>query len=77
MRNELDIRMVSPMHEQFSLATDEGPFHGGDIDSDAPLERQIALIHAARKGCFIEQTLGQGNRIAHKLNAAKGWITVD
>ena len=26
MRNELDVRMVEPMEERFTLATDEGPF---------------------------------------------------
>ena len=30
MRNELDVQMTQPMHETFTLATDEGPFHGGD-----------------------------------------------
>jgi hypothetical protein len=26
MRNERDVRMVQPMEERFTLATDEGPF---------------------------------------------------
>lgn len=142
MRNELDVRMVEPMEERFELATDEGPFHGGDatappplalfvggltgcimtqirafakrmdvalndlsvetrvawdweragrlyetapksfeidvlIDSDAPLERQLALVQAAKKGCFIEQTLGRENRITHRLKTAEGWVTAD
>lgn len=142
MRNELDVQMVQPMQEQFEMATDEGPFHGGDatappplamfvggltgcimtqirafakrmdvrlndltvetrvqwdwaakgriyetapksfeidifIDSDAPLERQQALVRAAQKGCFIEQTLAQPNRIVHKLKTPEGWVSVD
>lgn len=30
MRNDLDVTMTEPMEEHFSLATDEGPFHGDD-----------------------------------------------
>ncbi|GAA6200053.1 OsmC family protein [Aquicoccus sp. SU-CL01552] len=142
MRNELDVRMVEPMEEHFELATDEGPFHGGDasappplalfvggltgcimtqirafakrmgvalndlqvearvawdwekagrlyetapkffeidvlIDSDAPLDLQLDLVQAARKGCFIEQTLGRENRITHRLKTAEGWVAAD
>lgn len=139
MRNDLDVRMVEPMEERFALATDEGPFHGGEasappplalfvggltgclmtqirafakrlqvplsdlrietrvtwewrpvppvyetapqsfeidifIDSDAPVERQRALVAAAKSGCFIEQTLGRANTIRHRLRAGEGWI---
>ncbi len=142
MRNELDVRMVRPMQERFELATDEGPFHGGDatappplamfiggltgcimtqirafarrlevpltglsvetevawdwarrdrvyetapksfalailIESDAPMERQVALVQAARKGCFIEQTLGQKNTIRHRIRTPDGWRSID
>ncbi|MDQ7070709.1 MAG: hypothetical protein Q9M48_08230 [Rhodobacterales bacterium] len=28
MRNELDVKMVTPMQESFAMATDEGAFHG-------------------------------------------------
>jgi uncharacterized OsmC-like protein len=141
MRNELDVRMVEPMHEAFTLATDEGPFHGGDasappplalfiggltgcimtqirafakrmnvqiddlgvdcrivwhwtpvgrmyetapkafeidirLDSPNPTDDQIALIAAAKKGCFIEQTLGQTNRIRHRLKQGDSWLDV-
>lgn len=139
MRNDLDVRMTRPMEERFELATDEGPFHGGDatappplalfaggltgcimtqlrafakrmevdltgltvnvqvqwdwtargrvyetaprsfaidilIESDAPLQRQLDLVEAAKKGCFIEQTLGQANRIRHRLKTDEGWV---
>ncbi len=30
------------------------------IDSDEPADRVVELIQAAKKGCFIEQTLGSG-----------------
>jgi uncharacterized OsmC-like protein len=141
MRNELDVRMVEPMEERFTLATDEGPFHGGDatappplalfvggltgclmtqirafakrmrvpldglrvearvawdwqavppvyetaprsfeidvfIDSDADAGRLRALVAAARKGCFIEQTLGRANTIRHRIRDGETWIEV-
>lgn len=139
MRNDLDVRMTSPMVEEFTLATDEGPFHGGDatappplalfvggltgclmtqlrafakrlgvtlddlrvetrvewlwtptaptyetapksfaidviIESQDPTDRLLELITAAKKGCFIEQTLGQSNVIRHRLKTEEGFI---
>lgn len=44
------------------------------IDSDAPVDRQRALVAAAKKGCFIEQTLGRSNEIKHRLRVEDGWI---
>lgn len=141
MRNELDVQMTKPMVETFQLATDEGPFHGGEasappplalfiasltgclmtqlrafarrmdvplddlsvdtviewdwakkdrlyetapksfaidvaIDSPAPSDRVEALIRAAKKGCFIEQTLGQANRITHRMKRGSDWVEV-
>lgn len=141
MRNDLDVRMVEPMEEQFTLATDEGPFHGGDatappplalfvggmtgcimtqlrafarrmdvtiddlrvettvrwgwvpkdriyethpqsfeidvfLESQSDLDQQIALIQAARKGCFIEQTLGRQNTINHRLRTPYGFMRI-
>ncbi|WP_068305123.1 OsmC family protein [Pararhodobacter sp. CCB-MM2] len=35
-----------------------------------------ALIEAAKKGCFIEQTLGRGNTIRHRLKTPEGWVDV-
>ena len=139
MRNDLSVKMIEPMLEEFTLATDEGPFHGGDasappplalfiggltgcimtqirafakrmdvvvtdlhvdcrivwqwtpkdriyetgpksfdleitLDSPNPLEEQVALIQAARKGCFVEQTLGQSNTITHRLKTNDGFL---
>ena len=141
MRNDLDVRMVEPMEEQFTLATDEGPFHGGDasappplalfvggmtgcimtqlrafarridvtiddlrvettvrwgwvpkdriyethpqsfeidvfLESQSDLDQQIALIQAARKGCFIEQTLSRQNTINHRLRTPHGFMRI-
>lgn len=142
MRNELDVKMVEPMLEEFTLATDEGPFHGGDASAPPPLalfiggltgcimtqlrafakrmgvqiddlavdckviwqwtpqgriyetapksfeidvrlqspnslDEQRALIAAAKKGCFVEQTLGQVNTIRHRLMTPEGYISAD
>lgn len=141
MRNDLDVRMVEPFEEQFTLATDEGPFHGGDATAPPPLalfvggltgcimtqlrafakrmdviiddlqvettvkwkwmpkgriyetepesfdidillsspsetKRQIELVNAAKKGCFIEQTLSVPNTITHRIKTDQGFINV-
>ncbi|MFK7837524.1 MAG: OsmC-related (seleno)protein [Sulfitobacter sp.] len=141
MRNDLDVRMTEPMEEHFSLATDEGPFHGGDatappplalfvggftgcimtqlrafakrmdvliddlrvettvrwqwtpkgriyetapksfefnifLESSSPLEDQVALVKAAKKGCFIEQTLSVENTITHRIRTKTGFLKV-
>lgn len=142
MRNELDVKMTEPMEERFSMATDEGPFHGGEatappplahfvagltgcimtqlrafakrmdvqiddlqvnaevrwqwtpkdriyetapksfhidvlLDSPSPLEDQKSLLRAARKGCFIEQTLGQANVVSHRIRSGDSFVAVD
>ena len=46
------------------------------IESTEPLERVKNLITAAKKGCFIEQTLGQKNIINHKLRDGDSWVDV-
>ncbi|MEM6462972.1 MAG: OsmC family protein [Pseudomonadota bacterium] len=46
------------------------------IDSSDPQERVVELIETAKKGCFIEQTLGVGNRINHRMKTADGWRDV-
>jgi len=141
MRNDLSVSMVQPFEESFELATDEGPFHGGDasappplalfvggltgcimtqirafakrldvelidldvdvrviwnwhktgktyetgpesfeidIDIDSPSDENaiIELINAAKKGCFIEQTLAQPNIVRHRYKTPDGWREV-
>jgi uncharacterized OsmC-like protein len=141
MRNDLAVSMTEPMEEHFTLATDEGPFHGGDatappplalfvggltgcimtqirafakrmdvgiddlrvettvkwgwvpkdriyethpksfdidvfLESTSALEDQVALITAAKKGCFIEQTLGQVNTITHRIRTEDGFMRI-
>ena len=47
------------------------------IDSDDPTDAQLKLVEAAKKGCFIEQTLGQSNVITHRLKTENGWVAVE
>lgn len=138
MRNDIAVDFVT-MNEHYDLATDEGPFHGGDgtappplalftaaltgcimtqirafskrlkipiravdvharlhwqgvqdgndpyvtepvgfdldidLDTDASLADQRRLIDAAKKGCFIEQTLAQGLIVGHRLKDGDDW----
>ena len=46
------------------------------IDSPDPVENQVALVHAAQKGCFLEQTLGQKNTITHRIRQENDWLTI-
>jgi len=138
MRNDISVEWPM-MKESFELATDEGPFHGGDgtappplalftaaltgclmtqirafskrlkipvgtvevrarlhwrgeqegngpyvthpvgfhldvdLDSDASDEDRHRLLSAAKKGCFLEQTLAQGLVVSHRLKCGDGW----
>ncbi len=46
------------------------------IDSDDEQEKVRGLIETAKKGCFIEQTLGRANTIRHRIKTADGWEEV-
>jgi len=46
------------------------------IDSSDAEEKVIELINAAKKGCFLEQTLGQANTIRHRMKTPDGWVEV-
>ena len=46
------------------------------IESPDPEEKVVALIETAKKGCFIEQTLGVANTINHRMKTADGWKDV-
>ena len=46
------------------------------IDSGDEQGKVIALINAAKKGCFLEQTLGQSNTIRHRMKTQEGWVEV-
>ena len=138
MRNDITVEWPM-MKERFEIATDEGPFHGGDgtappplalftaaltgclmtqirafakslkidirgvevgarlrwkgerqgtapyvarpvsfdldvdIDSDADEDDLRRLLDAAKKGCFIEQTLAKGLTVGHRLKIDGEW----
>lgn len=47
-----------------------------EMDGDATHEERITLIEAAKKGCFVEQTLMRENSVAHRLMTNEGWVDV-
>ena len=46
------------------------------IDSANSINEVKELIIAAKKGCSIEQTLGQKNSINHRIKTKSGWVDV-
>ncbi|MFC4671369.1 OsmC-related (seleno)protein [Seohaeicola nanhaiensis] len=44
------------------------------IESPDSTEKVAALIAAAQKGCFLEQTLGRANTLRHRLKRGGSWI---
>ena len=46
------------------------------IDSEDQPDKVVALIEAAKKGCFLEQTLGRANTIRHRMKTDDGWLEV-
>lgn len=47
-----------------------------EIDSDAPKEDLVRLVEAAKKGCFIDQTMAVANTVGHRLKIGDDWIDV-
>lgn len=47
-----------------------------DIDSDATEGDLLRLISAAKKGCFVEQTISRSVRISHRLKRPGGWTSL-
>lgn len=68
MRNDIAVDFVT-MKERFDLATDEGPFHGGDGTAPPPL----ALFTAALIGCVMTQI----RAFAKRLDVPVGEVRVD
>lgn len=58
MRNDIAVEWPM-MKERFELATDEGPFHGGDGTAPPPL----ALFTAALTGCLMTQIRAFSKRL--------------
>lgn len=46
------------------------------LASPDPTEKAVELIETAKKGCFIEQTLGRANTIRHRLKHGEGYIDI-
>lgn len=67
MRNDIAVKFVT-MDESYELATDEGPFHGGDGTAPPPL----ALFNAALTGCIMTQI----RAFSKRLNIPIGRVTV-
>lgn len=44
-----------------------------DLDSSADQADQMRLLHAAKKGCFIEATLLKGLAVGHRLKVDGAW----
>ena len=66
MRNDIEVSWPK-MQETFSLATDEGAFHGGDGTAPPPL----ALFAAALCGCLMTQIRAFAKRMRLSLDALK------
>jgi uncharacterized OsmC-like protein len=47
-----------------------------DIDSDASAEDLTCLVDAAKKGCFIDQTMAVANNVGHRLKLGDEWVEV-
>ncbi len=47
------------------------------IDSPNTFEDTVALVKAAQKGCFLEQTLGHQNTIRHRVLRGEEYVEID
>ena len=63
MRNDISVHWPA-QGERFELATDEGPFHGGDGTAPPPL----ALFTAALTGCLMTQIRAFARRMRIDLS---------
>ncbi len=46
------------------------------MEASASTQERIKLLEAAKKGCFVEQTLMRPNIIGHRLKVGKDWVQV-
>ena len=68
MRNDVKVHFET-MNETYDLATEEGPFHGGDATAPPPL----ALFTAALTGCIMTQIRAFSKRMKIPI----GQVTVN
>lgn len=47
-----------------------------EVDGEATTDELVRLIDAAKRGCFVEQTLARSNEITHRLKVGDDWIEV-
>ena len=47
-----------------------------DFDSSAPSADLVRLVEAAKKGCFIDQTLAVANNVGHRVKIDGDWVEV-
>ena len=75
---EVDVQAQWDWHRKDPVYETEPHSFNIDIslESDDSREKVEALINAAKKGCFLEQTLGRPNTITHRLKTADGWERV-
>lgn len=66
MRNDISVEWPM-MKERFELATDEGPFHGGDGTAPPPL----ALFTAALTGCLMTQIRAFAKRLKIEIRSVE------
>ena len=66
MRNDISVEWPM-MKESFELATDEGPFHGGDGTAPPPL----ALFTAALTGCLMTQIRAFAKRMKIEIRGVE------
>ena len=66
MRNDIAV-VFETMGESFELATDEGPFHGGDGTAPPPL----ALFTAALTGCVMTQVRAFSTRLSIPIDGVE------
>lgn len=66
MRNDISVEWPM-MNERFELATDEGPFHGGDGTAPPPL----ALFTAALTGCLMTQIRAFSKRMKIEVGSVE------
>jgi len=79
-----DVTVICNAHWQ-GVQDEVGPYQGNpvglsldiDVRSDEGSERIEDLVSAARRGCFVEQTLKQANNIAHRLRVNESdWTAI-
>ncbi|MDU8913748.1 OsmC family protein [Aestuariicoccus sp. MJ-SS9] len=76
LKIEVEDVKISCRAEWEALPDPVGPYQGRpakfeidvDVTSSAAPDRVAELVSAARRGCFVEQTLGQANVIKHRLS---------